>query len=179
MKTQLDTAWIQTFTGQQFFLFDPSVVDICIEDIAHALANIGRFGGHTYKFYSVAQHSIRCAELAKPEHQLAMLLHDAAEAYIGDMVTPLKRTIPAFQEAEDRLLSVIAEKFGVSFDFPELAEIDGRVLATERRDLLNHSHLDWNLPYPAYPFGQLNLHPLPPDQAEYEFLKFFNDSYGT
>src|SRR5688572_18527016 len=85
--------WILTATGRSFWPLDPRADEICIDDIAQALAKVCRFGGHCCDFYSVAQHSVLVAHLVERSHpQLALhaLLHDAAEAYLGDFTQPLK-----------------------------------------------------------------------------------------
>ena len=80
--------WILTWSGKRFDLFEPTPEMIDPRDIAQALGTIARFNGHTKEHYTVAQHSVIVANLVPPEHQLAALLHDATEAYIGDMVRP-------------------------------------------------------------------------------------------
>jgi hypothetical protein len=102
--------WIMTYTGKHFTPFDPKIEAIDILDIAHALSNICRFGGHCSEFYSVAEHSILVSVLCPPELKLAGLLHDAAEAYLGDIPTPLKSL--AFRGAEIKLMEVIYRKYG-------------------------------------------------------------------
>lgn len=86
--------------------------DIRLGDIAHALSLICRGGGHETHFYSVAQHCISCCREAEARGyskriRLACLLHDASEAYMADLVTPLKDQFPGYREAEDRLLDLI------------------------------------------------------------------------
>lgn len=83
-------SWIQTFTGKKVFPFAMTPDQVCIEDIAHALALKCRFTGHCKRFYSIAEHSVRVSWLVRPEVQLAALLHDAAEAYLPDFARPLK-----------------------------------------------------------------------------------------
>jgi hypothetical protein len=84
-------SWQQTFTGRQFWPCDPRPEDVCLEDIAHHLALMCRFGGACRVFYSVAEHSVRVAELVwdrtngDREAALAGLLHDASEAYLVDI----------------------------------------------------------------------------------------------
>ena len=97
--------WIETFSGQKVSFPFPEPESIKIHDIAHGLAHICRFSGQCSRFYSVAQHSLNMAiELNKrgcgPRLLLLGLLHDASEAYIGDMPSPLKRLIPAYREIE-------------------------------------------------------------------------------
>lgn len=98
---------------------DPSTIDI--KSIAAALSKICRFGGHCPKFYSVAEHSLLATTLASSEGVRddalkAVFLHDAAEAYIGDMVKPLKVTMPQYGEAEQRIEAAIQAAFGIDFD---------------------------------------------------------------
>jgi hypothetical protein len=100
---------IRTFTGIYVNVFEPTPEMICIEDIAHALSHQCRFGGHLPKFYSVAQHST----MVCMEHQtLQALMHDAAEAYLLDIPSPIKKRLAGYHEIEEGLLKVIGEKFG-------------------------------------------------------------------
>jgi uncharacterized protein len=85
--------WILTYTGRRFSPLAPRPEDVCIEDIAHALANKCRFTGHTQRFYSVAEHSVLVQSLVSPPYGLAALLHDAAEAYLPDIASPIKRSV--------------------------------------------------------------------------------------
>ena len=105
--------WIQTYTGKCFTPLDPKPEDICAEDIAHHLSNLCRFSGAVNDFYSVAEHSVRCFWYARevlspgppsPLH-LAVLLHDAAEAYIIDLPRPIKmhEDLRLYREAEERI----------------------------------------------------------------------------
>lgn len=110
---------IRTFSGKYIDPLNPDPALICIEDIAHALSMLPRFGGHTQRFYSVAQHSIACCEWAPAEHKLAALLHDAGEAYLLDIPSPVKKRIPGYAEAEDRLMAVIAHKLGFAWPLHE------------------------------------------------------------
>lgn len=108
---------IRTVSGIYINVFDPKPEMICIEDIAHSLTYQCRFGGHLPKFYSVAQHSLNCSFLIdEPELKLAALLHDASEAYLLDIPKPIKSGLSNYKEIEDRLMKVIAERFG--FEYP-------------------------------------------------------------
>lgn len=133
--------WTQSYTGRRIRVLDPSPDQVDIVDIAHALSNVCRFGGMTREHYSVAQHSVLVSANVSEEHALAGLLHDAAEAYVGDVVTPLKR-MPAMAAAylpvEEAWLRAIGERFGVELvALPaEVREADLRALLTEKRDLM-------------------------------------------
>ncbi len=105
------TAKIRTVSGVYLDLLDPKVEDIKITDIAHALANICRFGGHPREFYSVAQHSVRVSYLVDEEYALEALLHDATEAYLGDVITPLKNILPEYRRLEEKLDGIIRKAF--------------------------------------------------------------------
>ena len=85
--------FISTFLGNRFYPQNPCVEDIDIEDIAHGLAYTCRFNGQSTAFYSVAQHSLMVADLVADELKLEALMHDAAEAYLGDVVKPLKEAL--------------------------------------------------------------------------------------
>lgn len=112
---------IKTFSGGYIDLLDPSPKDIDIESIAHALANICRFGGHAPVRYSVAEHSLNCYKIAILQGDCAdtlraVLMHDAAEAYLGDIVKPLKNNLPDYRQIEERMEIVIGVRFGIDFD---------------------------------------------------------------
>ena len=133
--------YLQTVSGRWVNPFDPDPDQIDIGDIARALANQCRFGGHCRVFYSVAQHSVIVSELVEQrggdaEDVFAALMHDATEAYLGDMPHPLKHRSPlgaAFKEAEDHLEQAIREHFRIKPDVPEIKRVDRALLATERR----------------------------------------------
>ena len=106
-----------TVSGHRFYLEDPRPDDVFIEDIAHSLSRQCRFNGHTSVHYSVAQHSVLVSELVEePELQLAALLHDAAEAYTGDIITPVKDALGTARDLERKIEVAIFERFGVPFD---------------------------------------------------------------
>lgn len=113
--TTKTTDWKQTYTGKKFYPLEPDAELICIDDIARALSMICRYGGHVGRFYSVAEHSFILSQefFSGWHYRLVALLHDAAEAYLGDLVRPLKH-LPQFtfyRDAEDRLLKMILDKF--------------------------------------------------------------------
>lgn len=129
--------WMQTYTGRAFWPLDPHPDDINPVDIAHALAHLCRYGGHTSRFYSVAEHCVLMSQAVNPEHALWALLHDATEAYVVDVPRPLKRQLPDYMAAEALVGLAVAERFGL--DPVEPAEVklaDNRILLTERDALL-------------------------------------------
>lgn len=138
--------WMVTASGVQAYPCDPEATDVRIFDIAHALGRICRFGGHVrVAHYSVAQHSILVSRIVPPSMALAGLLHDAAEAYIGDMVKPFKKHIYTFEASgavgikhlEARWWTRIARTFGLPPTMPpEIKAADMRALWTERRDVM-------------------------------------------
>lgn len=112
---------IRTHSGVLIDVFNPNPDLILIEDIAHSLAHQCRYNGHMNCFYSVAQHSIMVCETVPEKHKLAALLHDASEAYLSDIPSPIKKRLKGYKDLEDNLMKVIANKFG--FEYPLHEEV--------------------------------------------------------
>src|SRR5688500_9233768 len=171
--------YLQTISGRWVNPFDPDPSQLDAGDIARALANQCRFGGHSRVFYSVAQHSVIVAELVEQrggdaEDVFAALMHDASEAYLGDMPHPLKHRSPlgaAFKEAEAHLERAIDDRFGIRSDVPEIKRADRALLATERRAF---SAETWHRPeLEGIEPLELELEAWPPDRAAEEFAARF------
>ena len=168
--------YMETSTGRKVNPFNVKEEDIDIRDIAHALSLLCRYGGHCKSFYSVAEHSIRASMIMEEVYQMATLMHDAAEAYLGDIVRPIKYQLPVFQEIEDKISQVIRTKFNIKWD-SEIAKVikeaDNIIGATEGRDLMYHVE-DWgNLPDPLPDI----ILPVSSPEAETAFLWTFNILY--
>lgn len=128
---------ILTASGRYFDFLNPKPEAIDIHDIATALSRMPRFTGHTTEFYSVAQHSVEVSRLVPPGHALAGLLHDASEAYMGDLASPLKQLVPDYKAIEKRVERAICARFGLAFPLdPCIKRADLTMLVTERRDLM-------------------------------------------
>src|SRR5918999_3013328 len=131
--------YLQTVSGRWVNPFEPDPEQLDAGDIARALANLCRFGGHCKAFYSVAQHSAIVCDLleergATPDELMAALLHDAAEAYLGDLPHPLKHRSElgaVFRVAEKRLEAVIKERFALPEAGDRIKPVDRSLLATE------------------------------------------------
>lgn len=107
---------IRTYTGKVFDLENLTEEMICIEDIAHALSNTARFAGHSKIMIPVSQHCLHMYNNVPQHLKIAALLHDASEAYIGDMPKPFKSLMPDYQKLEDKIMHMVAGKYG--FDYP-------------------------------------------------------------
>jgi len=164
---------ITTKSGRQVSLLNPLSSQIDIGDIAHGLAYQCRFNGQTTRFYSIAQHCLMVASILPGHLKLAGLLHDAAEAYVGDIVQPLKLLLPDFQMIEDRFIQVIGLRLGISLGYhPDIKHADLVALATEKRDLLPRERCNWAVLDGISPMSRLTL-PMTPEQAEEAYLKTF------
>ena len=110
---------MNTYTGRKFDPMRIKPKNICLEDIAHALSYLCRGGGQTLIFYSVAQHCLNCAKEARARGWsermvLVCLLHDASEAYISDIIRPVKAHLSNYLEIEEMIMNVIWEKFNLN-----------------------------------------------------------------
>lgn len=163
--------FIITYTGRQFELLAPTPLMVDLHDIAHALSLICRFNGHTQHHYSVAQHSVLVSRNVPPHLRLDALLHDAAEAYVGDVTSPLKRALgEAYKQIEARVEWAIADHFVVNRRMPtEVKLADLRALATERRDLLADHPSEWPMLQGIEPFED-SVERMSSAQAELEFI---------
>ena len=125
-------SWILTRGLRRFDFNDPGSFDYRVSDIASALSNLCRFTGHTSEFYSVAEHSVLVSTLVPQQHALEGLLHDAAEAFVGDMSNPLKQHFPEFKALEKKVDAAIREKFGLpATPTPAVKQMDIGMLYAE------------------------------------------------
>lgn len=173
----MDKAIIQTHSGIMVDLLHPDPFALQINDIAHALAFICRFGGHTREFYSVAQHSLMVALNVPAEDALAGLMHDATEAYCGDMVAPLKACMPAYRDVEAGLWEALAYRYRLPAELPaSVRHADKVLLATEQRDLACHYRCpdcELDCLQGAQPLAQ-RLQPMSPAASYAAFIKHFH-----
>lgn len=123
-----------TVTGGEYFdILNPTAYDYPIEVIANALSNICRYTGHVNRFYSVAEHSVLVSRIVPTKLALAGLLHDASEAFVGDVSSPLKKLLPEYQKIEDSIQEAIANHFNLEYPFgQEIHDADKRVYWAER-----------------------------------------------
>lgn len=130
-----------TKTGREIDILDFKVSDIRVEEIAHALALTCRYGGHCREFYSVAQHAVMVASYLDArgyslEVVMAGLHHDDSEAYLGDIIRPLKNLLPRYKEIEERFEHTIAEHFGLHYPYhAAVKDADMKVFEQEVEDV--------------------------------------------
>lgn len=163
---------IQLQSGEYFDFTAPFDSEYTITDIARALSRICRFGGHTSEFYSVAQHCVLAATLAPPRLKMQALMHDAAEAFVGDMPTPLKALLPEYKKLEQRVERGLRQKFDLPPVLDErIKEIDLIMLATERRDFMPapDNGPEWEILRGVEPDGK-TIEPWNSEQAMAVFL---------
>lgn len=167
--------WMQTSAGTQYWPIDPRPEEVAIEDIAAALSKQCRFAGHCIKFYSVAEHCVLMARhpLCPPEDRFVALMHDASEAYLGDVLRPTKKSLIGYLEIEDKNMHAIADKFGFAWPMPaSVKELDNRILLDEQQQNMAPPPAPWNIP--GEPTG-VKLQFWSPDEAERQFLAAFRE----
>ncbi len=174
--------WFITYSGIQVSITDPTIDMISIVDIAHALSHQCRYAGHVREFYSVAQHSVLVSWNVPSEFAKEGLLHDAAEAYVQDIIRPIKHMdgMQSYRELEEKFDRLIAEKFGLQYPWHScVKEADNRAVLTERRDLYEPSVI---IKYPdiltGTPFKD-KIVAWPSFQAHDNFMNRFNRLFNS
>ena len=172
--------FIQTYTQRLVNPLALKIEDIDIIDIAHSLSLQCRFAGHCSRFYSIAEHSIYVSSLLPQKLKLAGLLHDASEAYLCDIPTPVKKQIKDYQNFEFALMDKIFRKFGIlqSYKNQLITIADLTILYYEKKELMantkNFDYINWSEEQKNLDF-KINTwnHRI----AEYRFLNLFNALY--
>lgn len=172
--------WLKTYTGKSFYPALPDPELICIEDIAHALSNICRFAGHCRDFLSVSEHTQNvyldiAQRTSDKDLWKTAFLHDATEAYVIDLPSPIKNMCENYREIERRVADAITERFNLKYPIdphhPMIKESDIRVFKTERLELFDKPKIgekDWCMGIrPA----DVKIRCLPPKEAKGSFLK--------
>ena len=170
---------IFTYSGKKIIVRDFNVDNISIVDIAHSLSNICRFTGHSKEFYSVAQHSVLVADhLETLDQKRTGLLHDATEAYLNDLASPIKASIDLgeYKEMEDFYHGVINDRFNLEPICPRIKQADLEALFTEKRDVLLHPNSEWGWGDEITRWDD-KIVPLGPKQAKILFLKRFSELF--
>lgn len=184
-----DGNWICTSTGRQVFPLNPKAEDISIEDVSHALSHQCRYTGHTFSFYSVAEHSIWVARGVAAlggniTEQRWGLIHDASEAYLSDISSPVKRhpSFAFYREVEKGLMRAIAEHFGLPAQEPEVVRyVDAQMIAFESMDkrIIKNRHPGWPLvPQDERLRAAIDLQCLLPASAHGEFMVHYKELFG-
>jgi len=162
---------ITTHSGLAFPFLAARSEHIVLSDIAHALSMLCRFGGHCARFYSVAEHSVLVARRCPPQHRLWGLLHDAAEAYMGDIPKPIKAVLPDVQQIEKRLLELVAARFGLIPGIPRSVIAADAAMLDYEMNILMAPHCD--LTAASNEPSDTALYCLPPEHARELFLREF------
>lgn len=167
-----------TFSGLRVNPLNLRNEDIAIEDIAHALSLLCRGSGHLKYFYSVGQHSVNCAKEAQARNwsdtlALTCLLHDASEAYISDIIRPVKKHLANYMQIEDQILAAIFRKFGLGSltdeDYRKMKTIDNEMLENELSILMN----GYTAPSLPHLYSQPDFRLKESAAVEQEFLSLF------
>ena len=174
-------SYFRSYGGKHVHPLSPAPGEIDIDDIARSLSHVCRFLGHVEEFFSVAQHSVLVSQLVPRADALWGLLHDAAEAYLCDLPSPVKREpqMEMYRVAEERLLACVAQKFGLAPEMPQsVKEADRILLATEFRDLTTVDDLDWIVAecgVEPLDHRMYTIDPWPSVVAEDNFLRRFRE----
>lgn len=169
---------ILTYSGRHYDFLDPRPDDINVIDVAHGLANAGRFAGHTKSFYPIAQHCVIGSYIVPKAFAFEFLMHDAHEAYTTDIPAPLKALLPDYQAIEDRSAGALRATFGLPLTTsPEVKHADIVMLATERRDLMPSDSTPWPILQGVEPLPK-KIYTWSPARAKAAFLQRYIELGG-
>lgn len=171
--------YIETYTGIKFNFLDPQPEQISIEDIAHSLSMQVRYTGHCNKFYSIAEHSLLVADLC-PEHELQALMHDASEAYLTDIASPIKPFLQNYKMMECKVMGAINRKFGIDeFIADGVHHADVQALRIESKQLMHSKGIGWAVNnIVTSPIPDIEIQSLVPEEAKKRFLERFHKLYS-
>lgn len=169
---------ILTVSGNYFNFLDPDSSTYTIEDISHALSHINRFTGHTRVAYNVAQHSVMVSHLVPPDLAMTGLMHDASEAFLGDVSSPLKQLLPEYKAIEQQVEASIFKKFGIPFPMPrEIKVADLIMLASEQKSLMPDINHEWAILKGINPLN-VEIKPWGAKKSKRKFLERFYELKG-
>lgn len=167
---------ITTLSGRFFDILKPEEYEYDIEEIAQALSNLCRYTGHVNRFYSVAEHSVLVSRIVPDNLALCGLLHDASEAFLGDVSSPLKKLLPEYKEIEENVEKAIANHFNLPFPYPkEIKEADKRMYWQERQEVADNGVKDqlWHQDLRAT--RKVEARGMPPHMARRMFIARYNE----
>lgn len=163
--------WMQAFLGGRFWPMDPRPDEIHLIDIAHALSNICRYGGHCERFYSVAEHCVHTSRIVRVGIEAEALMHDASEAYLADLPRPIKRALPDYKVAEAKWEIAIARRFGLFQHLPPAVKTaDNQMLRIEARAIMKDPPAAWYMEDIPEPTVVVQIQCWRPEEAKYKFL---------
>ena len=174
--------YIETASGKKLYFLEPDPDQIDIRDIALALSRIPRFNGHTDRLLTVAEHSWSGARYIQEDEKLNFLLHDAAEAYLCDIPSPIKQVMPQYQALEKTLQQCIEAKFDVDLSTNLVKYYDLTLLSNEAWHLVKSQGSEWPIwneikrPAVTPEFKPLCLDP---EVARVVFLELFYELHGS
>ncbi len=180
------TSTVRRIVGPTILLSDGSYFDFdtpafgpnLAEIIAHALSNLCRFTGHGRRFYSVAEHSVHVSRIVPPRWAFTALMHDAAEAFVGDIAKPLKVMLPDFAVIEDRVERALFERLGLPLPMPpEIKAADRAMLAVEQHAVMGNAD-QWHHTHGEAP-APVTIHFWTPEEARAHFLARYEELHDA